>query len=338
MTQENFDALLWKVLSGDANAQEIGEFNSIVNNSEERRLEYEKFSVVWKNSQIKQKFNSQDVLYGRIVAEIRKGEIEETRNYLMGQRVWLKIVGIAASVAIIFSFIAIFFNRENNHSLSLVNQEMVYKINPAGQKSRVILPDGSVVWLNSDSKLSFLPDFSDTCRDIYLEGEAYFEVHKDLNRPFRVHTDNMIVIALGTAFNISAFNDAQAEMVALVQGKIGVTGFNNFYEEILPGHAITVIEKTKQIKKIKIKSDDIIAWKNGVLLLQDEDYHEAFKKLERWYGVNFIIKGDAPRDVQFFARFDDDETLDNVLLSMSFGRKFEYNIQGKQVIIDFNQK
>jgi len=211
---------------------------------------------------------------------------------------------------------------------------MVHKINPAGQKTRISLPDGSVCWLNSESEISYLPNFVGDKREIHIKGEAYFEVAKDAKKPFDVHTPTMVITALGTAFNVSSFPNSSTETVALIEGKIAVKCENDFYPAVLPGEAVS-FNKTSLSSIKKPVVEDYSEWKDGVLRFDEANYQTILLKLERWYGVNLTVVGTPPSDLRYKAIFKD-EILTNILESMKYGHDFEFEIDGKNVKIMFN--
>ena len=133
-------------------------------------------------------------------------------------------------------------------------QQLTVKANPKGRKSKIRLPDGSFVYLNAESRMEYPALFSDSLRVVKLMGEAYFEIAKDRKRPFVVHTDDLKITALGTAFNVRAFQEDEQVSVSLTEGRVRVSADvpsrapgpnNNYY--LSPDQAVIFSKKNRQI-------------------------------------------------------------------------------------------
>jgi ferric-dicitrate binding protein FerR (iron transport regulator) len=221
-----------------------------------------------------------------------------------------------------------------NSSSSRVVPEAIVKHNDIGQKSLITLPDGSRVKLNAESKLTYYSNFADA-RRVDLEGEAFFEIQHDETKPFRVYTNNMMVKVLGTSFNVGAY-PGEGLSVAVATGKVAV--FDGDDEQHL------LVDTLKANRKLiyDISSghyavqaydpDTEIAWKDGVIKFEDATMAEVISKLERWYGVEVEVENEVHLMASFSGRYVN-EPLEIVLDGMSFAIGFDYEINGKKVII-----
>ena len=164
---------------------------------------------------------------------------------------------------------------------------------PNGGTYQVILPDGTKVWLNAASTLRFPTSFvSLKERKIELSGEAYFEVIKDAKHPFRVLTAKQEVQVLGTHFNISSYVDEPTVKTTLFEGSVKVnnlqkTGAANVI--LKPGQQSIISEG--EIRIAKADMDEVLAWKNGVFVFNDEPLESIMKKVSRWYDVDVEYQG-----------------------------------------------
>jgi len=210
----------------------------------------------------------------------------------------------------------------------------IEKSNLSGQKSTIHLKDGSRITLNSESKISYPSEFSSTERVISLTGEAYFEVAKDATRPFRVKTTNTVTTALGTAFNINAFEDEDEVKIGLASGRIKVKQIdnNNTYTilELEPGQGITYSKSKRKMVQTKVDIENIKAWTTKELIFVDEDFNHVIRKLERWFGVEIVVKNKV--DGNFSASFKN-ESLKNVLEGISYSFSLDYIISNKNVML-----
>ncbi|TRX61692.1 DUF4974 domain-containing protein [Fulvivirga sp. M361] len=248
---------------------------------------------------------------------------------------------IAASLVLIVSiyFLIESYNLTNTGS-PVVVKSLIYKENPAGRKSQIFLPDGSMVWLNSASSIEYVANFSGDKRIVKLKGEAYFNVVKDGERPFIVESGEMSVTALGTAFNVKAFEEDNAAKVVLVEGKVKVerpTAQSKAQEAAFldPGEFLLYNKRDKKSIKGKADINATMAWKNGVILFERASFTEVISKLERWYGVSFKIQNERKKGVWDYSSEFDNQSLDNVLKSLSYTKNFEYQIHKDTVKIKF---
>lgn len=161
-----------------------------------------------------------------------------------------------------------------------------YSVN-RGQRAGITLPDGTIVHLNSESKLTYTPEFNGKLREVSLEGEAFFEVTPNKEKPFIVKTSVFDVEVLGTSFNVSVYNDENIVETALIEGKVKLTmnGYPSKPVYLTPSQKF-VYSRNEQKGNISIMEEDSeLAWKQGILAFNAVPLTEVFKRMERWYGV-----------------------------------------------------
>lgn len=249
---------------------------------------------------------------------------------------WLK----AAVVLLVVGVSALFYFELNESlefpaELSFVGPKMIIRENPAGQKTRINLPDGSTVYLNSESKITYAEDFL-TNRQIELEGEGFFKVAKDEKNPFTVDAEGILTTALGTSFNISTFNPNEKVAVTLVTGKVRLNqkgGKNSL--DLNPGEESLLSLKDSELIKYPVMVSDRISWTEGVLRFAETPFEEMIPILERWYGVKIQVIGN-PEKIKATGTFDSNESLRNVLHVLSASMDFEYELNNKEVVVNFN--
>lgn len=211
--------------------------------------------------------------------------------------------------------------------------ETIVKATAAGQKSKIHLPDGSIVYLNAESEITYDKHFSKEHRFVTLKGEGFFDVAKNEQLPFTVKSHNILTTALGTIFNINAQNEENIS-IHLVEGKIKVGEDGVGQTEILKGGQKIDYRKGDGFSKArKVESLNDILWKDGILVFDNTPLSEITELLERWYGVDVEIIGN-PGSITFSGTYDD-EYLSNVLKSMSFSMGFNYSIDGNNVKLKF---
>ena len=199
----------------------------------------------------------------------------------------------------------------------------------AGEKLKVILPDKSEVTLNSLSTFRFDSNFGKKDRIISLDGEAYFEIASDPERPFKVHTGGVVTTALGTSFN-AYYRDSKVE-VALTEGKVRVS-HNTNEVELMPGEMAIRAPQGEGLKTRKFNIGHTTAWKEGKIRFKSMPLAEIISTLETWYGVTIVVQGNVDRQRKVSGLFDN-ESLEEILKGICFSLDLEHTISGKKVTI-----
>jgi len=233
-----------------------------------------------------------------------------------------------------------------------------------GIRSKMVLPDGSQVWLNSDSKLEYAENFIGTTREVNLEGEAYFDVVKDAKRPFIVHTSAIDIKVLGTSFNVKSYPQEKTIETTLIRGMIEVINknkpqapkiilrpkeklvFNKLAEEIneLPARNQKEIERdTSHHKTMAIAitalppnvADSSLtetSWVYNRLIFEGDSFREVAVKMERWFNIKINFKNEKIANYRLSGSFDR-ETIDEALRALKYIAPFNYKINNNEVDI-----
>lgn len=219
------------------------------------------------------------------------------------RRVWFKRAStIAASILIPILIIStVYFYKEMDHYKQIPNIVSVNK----GQRAGITLPDGTIVHLNSESKLTYTPDFNGKLREVVLEGEAFFEVTPNKEKPFIVKTSVFDVEVLGTSFNVSVYNDENIVETALMEGKVKLTmqGCPSKPVYLTPSQKFIYSRSDRQGTISIMEGDTELAWKQGILAFNAEPLEEAFRKIERWYGVTMHYDKESLVNDNFTGQF-----------------------------------
>ncbi|WP_215224060.1 FecR family protein [Echinicola shivajiensis] len=203
-----------------------------------------------------------------------------------------------------------------------------------GQKSKVFLPDGTIAFLNSGSQIKYDKDFGINNRDLSLQGEAFFEVAKNKEIPFKVMSGKVVTEAVGTAFNVRAF-DIKDIGVQLTEGKVKVYPINNPEEKLLllPGEQV-VYQGDEFPQKGRFDLEYYPLWVKGTLSFDKASLSESVELLERWYGVKIEVHNAPKNEFSFSGKYRK-ATLENVLESMSHSLQLSYKIENKNVTLIF---
>lgn len=216
------------------------------------------------------------------------------------------------------------------------NTETVYNeiLVPRSGEYRLKLSDGTVVYLNSMTKLRYPARFTDSTRTVFLTGEAYFEVAEDTAHPFIVQTADYHITVLGTKFNVSAFQEENNVKTTLVKGKVCIQGKTIGKEIILRPNEQFIYNKilrTARVQQVDVSYD--IAWKDGRFRFRDARLEEIMHTMERWYDVEVVYADPETKDYVFGLNFSRNSTIDPILRIFEENGKIKLRLQGKTLII-----
>ena len=234
-------------------------------------------------------------------------------------RIW-KYWSLAASVALLVA-VAIFFVDEREEQALVYYETMAVP----DAKTKITLPDSSVVWLNANACLRYPREFSSACRQVTIKGEALFEVRKDEKKPFIVQTEDIGIKVFGTTFNVEA--EVDKTVVTLLTGKVGIyTKMNHttVADRILKPGEQAVYEKSKTgLTVLETNTDNTISWVTGIFHFKDRTLEDIMKELQRAFHVKIHIENEALKKQTFNADFTDKETLDEILSILQISARYQ---------------
>lgn len=211
---------------------------------------------------------------------------------------------------------------------------MTQVIIPYGKRSEITLADGTRIWLNAGSTLSYPVRFSKNKREVYLLGEAFFEVTSDRSRPFYVITNDMKIRVTGTRFNVTSYQNDTFTQAVLVKGKIEASKNNLFGRsiELSPGERIVYSRNERVLHKDKVNTSLFSSWVDGYLVIENEPVDEIFKKLERFYNKRIVTEAliEKPR---FTGKLNLADDLEKVLKNIAFSGSFTVETENGLYII-----
>jgi transmembrane sensor len=363
MNSFDIDGLIIGYLSGNYTELEEKQLLTWLNSSPDNLKYFEQFEITWlASSQLKDitKVSSETAfieLSNKLLLDhklIDYQDNKKTKNRIIG---FLKY----AAIIIVVFCLGIIFNRLNNKG-SVKNENYSicsYEI-PIGAKGKVILPDSTIVWLNAGSSLKYRTDYNKIGRTVYLKGEAYFEVKTNPLKPFIVKARELDIKALGTIFNVKAYDDDEDIVTTLVKGKVNIEGKDNlnkmFVLNMKPGQCVKfyhnkpnselptkqkenerdtqdkefqnnnkLIGINKVIKMDAVKTVLFTSWKDNRWIIENESLLLLIKDLERRYNVTFNIKGEELKDYHFSGTIQN-ENIEQILCILSFTLPLKYNI------------
>ena len=316
MDQREFKELLAKYLKNQCSKQEKEQLDALFDF-------YTKKShwITWDEQNPDEYENT---LLSDIKKDIRQKELKAHRQAAGKRGPWLKV---AASVAIavgigLLSYLALL------HFSS--GREMVYvtKSTDFGQKTNIVLSDGSAIKLNSGSTLTFPEKFEEEVRKVSLSGEAFFEVRHNPAKPFIIETGDLTTTVLGTSFNIRAYPEKEHIEVTVATGKVQVEAptLRDASAGVLhPSEQAVYDRSTGSVATHTVSLEHFLAWKDGTIIFD--------KILERWFNMEIVFENEASGACYISNRFNN-ENLVNILESIKFIKKdIDYRFQGKNKIL-----
>lgn len=369
MNEDRFWSLVSLKLSGEAQPEELAELEMLLQQHPELGLRADMLDTVWQSKgetqpeNIEASFNkhmqrlsnhfAEPVLqYENAVPEAGYEEENNVRPLFRKRLLW--VAGIAASLVIGWFIMTDLPGKTKQVSQHQAQNTVSTK---RGSKSKIQLPDGTQVWLNADSKITYNENFQGKLREVHLTGEAFFDVERDETRPFIIHTNAIDVKVLGTSFNVRSYEDEKNTETSLIHGSVEITLKNNPDKKIIlkPNEKLIVKNNDMQLvtKKPEAKKPDIrlplltlakvnyqkkdssvieTLWVKNHLAFDGEAFEDVALKIERWFDVKVNITDEGLKKVLFSAVFDE-ENLQQVMEALRITGKFKYTINKKEVTI-----
>ena len=209
--------------------------------------------------------------------------------------------------------------------------EMHTLLIPRGGEFHMELADGTQVWLNSESKLTYPARFMGGTREVAMEGEVCFQVAKNEAQPFIVRTGGMAVTVLGTVFNVDAYPDNGRIATTLVEGKVEIQAGDE-KQTLLPDQQ-AVLEKGKGIEVKKVYAEDYISWIGGVFHFTEASLEEIMQKLSRWYNFEFFFANADVKDAHFTLNIRRYENVSDILSKIEKTGRAHFNINGRTIVV-----
>jgi transmembrane sensor len=351
MGTRNFEDLFICALEGTIAPEEKLVLDRWLAESKDNRNEFDEFKSAWETSLKIGEMRQFDIDRARIRV---KNNIPEFKKKINAINYFRKVAAILIFPLLLGSIYVIY--KQSNKPEMKIYHEIAASY---GTRHRINLPDGTIVWLNSGSKLKFPELFSAQKREVYLYGEAFFDVAKDASRPFYVNLGEISVKATGTSFNITAYPEETTYETTLLSGKVELVKKSNNNQEIIfcrmQPKQFAVFNKIKKnvemidesiedtrVKGKSLKNNIVIkpvepilpfaagnnkhtSWIAGKLVFRNDPMENVIKRLGRWYNVDIRLQDTILYDFQYTATFVN-ETLGQVLDLLAMSAPIEYSI------------
>ena len=235
-------------------------------------------------------------------------------------------LSMAASVALLagFSLSLLFFGKGRQNS-----PISVYA--PLGQRTELTLADGTLVWLNSGSRIDIDEGFNRDAREVNLDGEAYFSVTESADKPFVVHTKSYSVKVMGTEFNVSSYSNVPEWSVSLVKGKVEIYGGDDVNVILTPDMKAEVIGG--ELVTSELSDHDALLWRKGIMSFEDASFADIFSKLETYYQVSFKVEDSGILDRHSTCKFMTSDGIDCIMNVLLMGESLNYEFDIDERVI-----
>ena len=291
-------------------------FNGLTTQAEEMQI----LDWVEASDDNQHRFQKERMLFDIALFSETEKKQNTSKQYILPILKWT--AGIAASIIIVLSCGVLL--REILHEDILQMQTVTV---PAGQRAHIVLADGTTVWLNSQSTLTYHNNFGNKERNVTLNGEAFFDVTPNKKVPFFVNTQQNQIRVVGTKFNVCSYDNTNSFEAALVEGIIDVFDANNEATPIARLHKDDILVIADGIVMTeRIESYDFLRWREGLYCFDDAPLNEVFDKLQKYYNVRIIVENSKLLDYRCTGKFKEKDGVDHILRVIQRDHKFTFKV------------
>jgi ferric-dicitrate binding protein FerR (iron transport regulator) len=350
------DEKIWELivlkLSGEATPDQEAELEEALKQRPDLAFQAGMLEGVWNSRQDREQPDTADRFnrhLQRLSNHLSDGTLKYDTEARSTRRTFSRrgILAVAIAACLGLGIIIVLLTARKEKAPLAVTQNQVWT--KKGSRSKLTLPDGTEVWLNASSKVTYGNDFNSDTRKVTLEGEAFFEVTKRNGIPFIIHTDMIDIKVLGTALNVRAYADEKITETALIRGTVEIVLQRNPEKKIIlrPDEKLVVrndtatltrpepilmLTQVHYLDKAQHNPPAEALWMKNKLVFDDETLQQIALKLERWYDVKVIIQDKQLEDVQYSGIFEN-EDISEVLYALQLTGNFHYTIRKKVVTI-----
>ena len=372
----DFWNLLAKKLSKEATHEELENLHLLLLNNPDLHHQADMLSEMWQQSTQPNKSDESEGPYMRNIMKYKDEffVVTDSEERNRGETAFEEIkapshsflkrknLAVLSIIAFLILTTGVIYSLTKKTTAGLVpNQGISSVVTKNGSRTKIILPDGSQVWLNAGSNLDYNNStFNKELREVSLNGEAYFDVTQNHEKPFIIHTKKMDIKVLGTVFNVRSYSDEKISEAALIKGSIEVTLKDRKDQKIIlkPNEKISIAneEPTTAIKEDKVIRADAkpvpipqivvkelkanptsniigeIAWTQNKLYFEDESLENIGLRMEKWFGKKVTIANESLKNLHYTGNFEN-ETIEEVLLYLKLSKSFNFRLGNDNVVI-----
>jgi len=337
MTEMNtMNQLIAKYFAGEISENEMSQLRGWLESSVENKLLFDDLKQNWESLELQSSPNDKSRVLNRVKAKIKADEpIVEKEVKRLFVRSWYRM---AASVIVAISVGTLAWY-QINEPFSTLNT-LGYEVSDceAGMQKEIFLADGSHVFMNGDSRVKYKKELSGDERNIFLEGEAFFDVARNEKKPFVIGLDGAEVKVLGTSFNIKAYPEDKLMETSVLTGKVSFKHTHGIWEKdqesmfLVPGQKGVINHESEAFDQLNVDNQHDVAWMKNKLIFNNTSLLEITKTLYRMYGVNFKLSDGSLEDLKITADFENEE-LEEIMKILEMTSEFSYKMENDLVFI-----
>jgi transmembrane sensor len=337
MDNDSILELMSRSLSGEATPAELKELETALAQDSYLQARYALMQQFWNDHETVSPAGVEETLQ-QVLGRLQT--TQSTPAAAQAKRVSLSPMlkrGLAAAVVVtVLGCIGLWYFTGKNANTATA--ALLEKHNARGTKSTIVLPDGSKIWLNADSKIEYPASFAGHLREVYLSGEAFFDVVKDAQRPFIIHLTKGTVRVLGTSFNIRAYANEKLIETSVATGRVAfipdrstaIQQPDTIY--ITPNNKVRYTLHDNQVKVEPTAAAEDKAWTEGRLIFKAITLEEIATALERNFGKKVVFVDEEPKHYRLTGAFENN-SLEDILFYLSKTKHFNYTITNSELLI-----
>lgn len=303
-TNKQLDILIIDYLENQLSEENKVAFEKTIASSPELQDYIADFKMMWNNDHANTTDFNAEQAFEKLQQKVDTATPTTEKHVKL--RSFLKVAAII-TIAITSSFSAFKIGSQyatNNQTITIASL--------TNEKSAIMLPDSTKVYLNASSSISYKGKLNKKLREVHLTGEAYFEVKSDKAHPFIVHAHDVQIKATGTKFNVNAYDEEFFVKTGLVEGIVKITANEKSYK-MKPGDIISVNKKSFNMRhKTMLSNDEVTAWRSNKIMFRNDKIGESIPQFERFFGINIIASPEV-RNIRFSGTFDN-ESIDDLMI------------------------
>ena len=329
-TEERIDELIVKFWGKEITPEEENDLRTWISESPENRRYFIAMQYLWNNAGAidKAEYDSEEAFQ---YFTDRTGMKEPaSRSRVINIYTILRYAAIIVMAFALGRLSYYFVNNVNQND----SKQFTIRV-PNGSKTRIELPDKSVVWLNSGSTLKYSKNFGQKNRNVELTGEGYFQIVHNAAKPFRVHTNDATITDLGTEFDVSAYSDDENSNVTLLKGSVQMTTVYQPKQvlKLKPNQSAVIDKEQKNVVVKDVVASDAAAWTKGEIIFKRELFGNIVRRLERDYNVKIRVKDPALNNLRFYGDFQHSQSIEEILNIMITSHEFHYKMADDEITV-----
>lgn len=338
INEEQFISLVARKLAGQATSAELQELDDLLQANDILRARFLLLQQYFTDASVYSAADTEQALE-RTLMKIRAGKEEQAVTVVHRKRwKWMAAAAVIAGIVITALLLWPRYRAESTLAQLALPDTALWLTRQNGKATRAVveLADGSKVWLNADSKMTYPPVFGKSSREVFLSGEAFFNVTGSPDRPFIVHLTQGTVKVLGTSFNVRAYGD-EAVQTSVTSGKVAFipkyTGNQTPDTFLITPDKKVIYDHTKgQIETAATVGADDKAWTEGRLVFKDQPLEEICQELERTFGKKVKFKSEAAKEFRLTGSFSNNN-LQEIMYYLARSKAFKYTLTDSLLVI-----